>query len=187
MERKILLAGWCLTLPLYALSQDMASAGHAAPPVSDETKLINYEKIVEVADTKQDELFQRAVHWINAFYKNPGDVVREKNQDAGKILCKARFKIFNPPDKKGFVSDAGVVQYTLTLLFKDGKYKYQLTEFNWKQLSYYPAERWMNTGSPTYSPSYPHYLAQIDDFATKAMADLEQTLAVKKKEKKSDW
>ncbi len=166
-------------------AQDLAQAGTL--PIDGESKLISYEKIVDVADTKKSDLFERAVTWINDFYPNPADVVREKNPEMGRILCKARFKIFNPADKNGVTTDAGVVQYTLTLLFKDGKYKYKFTEFNWKQLSYYPAERWMDTTSPTYQEVYAKYLGQIDEYTAKASAELQATLAVKKREKKSEW
>ena len=156
-------------------------------PVDEETKLITYDKVVDVPETKKNDLFDRAVNWINAYYKNPTDVVREKNNDAGKIVCKARFKISNQPDKSGFSTDAGVVQYTLTLLFKDNKYKYGLSQINWKQLSYYPAERWMDTTSPSYSTSYSWYLKQVDDQLKNILAELEKNMALKKKEKKEDW
>ncbi len=157
------------------------------PPVSEETNLITYEKAVDATELKKGDLFEKAIAWINDYYKNPTDVIREKNADAGKIVCKARFKIFNEPDKNGTVTDAGVVQYTLTLLFKDAKYKYQFSEFNWKQLSYYPVERWMNSDSPSYSKSFPYYLRQVDEYAKKTIAELEKFMMAKKKSKKDDW
>lgn len=156
-------------------------------PVNEETKLITYEKVVTVEETKRDEIFERAVLWANTFYKNPTDVIREKNPEAGKIVCKARFKISNPPDKEGFATDAGVVQYTLTILFKDFKYKYEITEINWKQLSYYPIERWMDSTSPSYNKSYAHYLQFTDEKVKEILADLEKNLANKPKKEKKDW
>lgn len=169
-----------------ATAQELASAAQTLP-TNAETKLINYEKVVEVPETKKNELFERAIMWATEFYKNPADVIREKNPDAGKIVCKARFKISNEKNKDGVATDAGVVQYTLTLLFKDGKYKYEVTEFNWKQLSYYPVERWSETSSQTYNPAYAYYLRQVDDYTLRTIADLEKNMAMKKKEKKNDW
>lgn len=156
-------------------------------PVSEETKLITYEKVIPVDEAKRDEIFERAVLWANTFYKNPADVIREKNLDAGKIVCKARFKISNPPDKEGFATDAGVVQYTLTILFKDFKYKYELTQINWKQLSYYAIERWMDYSSPSYNKSYAHYLQITDEKAKEILSDLEKNLANKPKKEKKEW
>lgn len=169
-----------------SVAQEVARAG-AMLPIDEESKRINFEKIVDVEDTKKDDLFDRAVAWIESYYKNPADVVREKNRDLGKITCKARFKIFNRADKDGLATDAGVVQYTLIILFKDGKYKYQLTDYNWKQLSYYPAERWMDTSSSTYNDAYAHYLDQVDEYTAKTTGELEVSMAEKKKEKKSLW
>jgi hypothetical protein len=159
-------------------------------PIDNETRLITYDKVVTLTDlkeSKKDDLYNKALAWANAFYKNPTDVIREKNQEAGKIVCKARFKIQNEKDKSGFASDAGVVQYTLTLMVKDGRYRYQISAFNWKQLSYYPIERWLDASSPSYNPSYAYYLIQVNDYAYSLIADLEKFMAAKKKEKKDDW
>ena len=169
-----------------SFAQDMASL-NSTLPVNDESKLISFEKVLEVPEVKKNEIFDRAMNWISAYYKNPTDVIRERNPDAGKILCKARFKIFNEPNKDGIATDAGVIQYTLTLQFKDGKYKYEITEFNWKQLSYYPIERWLNTSSPSYNKAYEYYLLQVNDYSFKTIADLEKNMAIKKKEKKENW
>ncbi|HKR04873.1 MAG TPA: DUF4468 domain-containing protein, partial [Bacteroidia bacterium] len=119
-------------------------------PVNTETKLISYNKVVPVDSIDKNELYQRALNWANTFYKNPTDVIREKDPAAGKIVCKHRFKITNPPRKDGFVKDAGLVIYTLSLQFKDGRYKYDLTEINWKTISYYPIEKWMDTKANGY-------------------------------------
>ena len=77
-----------------------------------------------------------------------------------KITGKPRFKIYNAPDKTGLKTDAGLVQYTITLAVKEGRFRYELTEFNWKQLSYYPCERWMDTKSQTHLPVYNDYLTR---------------------------
>lgn len=159
-------------------------------PIDNETKLITYDKVVSLTDlkeSKRDDLYNKALAWANAFYKNPNDVIREKNQESGKIVCKARFKIQNEKDKSGFASDAGVIQYTMILMVKDGRYRYQLSAFNWKQLSYYPIERWLDASSPSYSPSFAYYLIQVNDYAYSLIADLEKFMAMKKKEKKDDW
>ncbi len=181
-----------LTLRLYAQSPDTIATEGPRPfcPIDNETKKITYDKIVTITDPKEsrkDQLFNKAIAWAQSFYKNPTDVIREKNADAGKIVCKARFKIMNKPDRSGFASDAGVVQYTLTLLVKDGKYRCQLTDFNWKQLSYYPIERWLDSSSPSYTPSFAYYLIQVNDYAYRLIDELERFMTAKKKEKKDDW
>ena len=156
--------------------------------IDKETKLISYSKVVPVDSINKKELYHRAMIWIKAYYKNPADVVRENDSVAGKIVCKHRFHFSNPPDKEYFKKDAGLVQYTLTLQFKDNRYKYDLTQINWKQLSYYPVERWMDTKGPDYIKDYDYFLIQTDETVKKILASLEQAMTVNSvKEKKDDW
>src|SRR4051812_39320554 len=97
-----------------------AQTANSKLPVDETTKLITYTGISEIAGVGKDSLFNKALAWCNAYYKNPSDVIREKNTEEGKIVCKARFMIKNQADKNGTVTDAGNVMYTMTLNFKDG-------------------------------------------------------------------
>lgn len=157
-------------------------------PVDEATKLISYNKVKEVANVSKDELYKRALNWANTYYKNPTDVIRENNREEGKIVCKARYKIMNPADKKGFATEAGVVMYTLNLQFKDGRYKYELTEINWKQQSYYPIEKWIDTKSAAYKPEFDFYLKQVDDSTKEIISSLDKALRTNTvSDKKDDW
>ncbi len=155
-------------------------------PMDATTKLITYTDVVEMAGTK-DELYGKALAWCNTYFKNPADVIREKNMEEGSILCKARYKISNPPDKKGFSTDAGVVQYTLKLAFKEGKYKYTITEINWKQTSYYPCEKWMDTTSKQWLPEFDFYLQQVNEQSKAIAKDMEKSMKATAVIKKDDW
>lgn len=155
-------------------------------PIDEQSKLITYTNVVEVNGPKT-ELYNRALSWANTFYKNPADVIREKDATAGKIVCKGRFKLMDEPDKKGFQKDQGNVQYTLTIEAKEGKYRYKLSELNWKQTSYYAAERWMDTKNQYYVKAWDFYLKYADENAKKIVADLEQAMKEGPKVKKDDW
>ncbi len=156
-------------------------------PVDETTKLITYTKVVEAEAYNKDTLFTRALDWCNTYYKNPADVIREADSTGDKIVCKARFKISNPADKKEVVTDAGAVMYTLNLEFRDGRYKYEVTEINWKMTSYYPIERWMDTGSDTYKPVYDYYLQQVDEKIKEMLKDLDKAMHAKVIVKKDNW
>ncbi|MEP7169266.1 MAG: DUF4468 domain-containing protein [Bacteroidota bacterium] len=165
-----------------------ANSQNSKLPVDSLTKLISYNKVVQADSIDRKELYMRAFTWANTFYKNPGDVIREKDAAGGKIVCKARFKLTNPPNKDGFEKDAGDVMYTLTIQLKDGRYKYELSQINWKQISYFPAERWMDTKAPGYAKEYDYYLKKTDETVKKVIADLEKGMTVStKKVKKDDW
>lgn len=155
-------------------------------PVDEVSKLITYEKVTEVAGAKE-QLFEKALAWCSSYYKNPGDVIREQDMDAGKIVCKARYKIKNPEDKKGLATDAGNVMYTMTLEFKEGRYRCIITEINWKQQSYYPIERWQDTTAQSWKPEFAYYLQQVDETSKEVMKDLEKAMKTVAPVKKDDW
>lgn len=165
-------------LSFQALAQ--APKSTARMPIDETSKLITYSKVNEVAGQSKDVLFDRALEWATGYYKNPTDVIREKDKEGGKMVCKARYKISNPPDKKGVSTDAGLVQYTLNIQFKEGRYKYELTEINWKQISYYPAEKWMDTANAYYKPEFEFYLQQVDQQSKEILKSLEKACAVAK-------
>jgi hypothetical protein len=73
-------------------------------PIDEETGLITYQEVVEEEGTKQ-EYFNRAIGWINSYYKNPVDVTKTRDPQSGIIKGIHRFKIKNT-DETGFESDA---------------------------------------------------------------------------------
>ena len=184
-RKSVVLTVFTLLYTLMLSAQDITPV--VKLPTNDESKLITYEKVQEVAGVDQGELYRRALQWCMTYFKNPADVIREKDSLDGKIVCKARFKISNPADKKGLATDAGQVQYTLNLMFKDGRYRYILTEFNWKGQSYYPIERWMDTEAQSYKTVFNHYLQQTDDKAKELLKDLDKAMKTAEVVKTDEW
>ncbi len=157
-------------------------------PVDADTKLITYKAVVEIPDAPAGELQQRAFIWAHAYYKNPADVIRERDTVAGKMVCRARLKISNEPDKKGVVTEAGLIEYTLKLEFKENRFRYTLSEINWKQKSYYPVERWMDASASGYQPSYVYYLQQTDELMQQVVKELDKGMKQPSTRiKKDDW
>jgi hypothetical protein len=160
----------------------------AAPqlPVDSITKKITYEGVVEVKDAKAELLYKRALAWFNSHYPNPKEAIRENDSLKFKIVGKPRFKIFNPADKSGLKTDAGLVQYTITVACKDGRYRYEISEFNWKQVSYYACEKWMDTKDQYYTPAMADYLTQLDTYTKDSIKSLTDALAKDKAVKDRD-
>jgi hypothetical protein len=157
-------------------------------PVDSITHLITYEAVTQVPGATAEILYKRALDWFNSYYKNPAEVIRENDAAKGKIVGKSRFRIYNPPDKEGTKTDVGLVQYTITVGAKEGRFKYELTEFNWKQLSYYPLEKWMDTKGQMYTPVYNHYLTQTDDYVKELVKNLKNAIMNDKPVKdKDNW
>ncbi|HQV00422.1 MAG TPA: DUF4468 domain-containing protein, partial [Bacteroidia bacterium] len=136
----------------------------------------------------KEQLYDKAFTWLMGYYKNPSDVLREKDRETGTMLLKARFKIFNPTDKKNdVITPAGDVQYSLKLEFRNGRCRYKLTEINWKQPSYYAIERWQDKTQQSYQPNYDYYLKQTDENCKKIAADFTKAITAVKEVKKDEW
>lgn len=156
------------------------------PPIDSITKLITYEKVVDVKGSTANILYNRINDWFHSYYKNPTEVIRENDSIKFRIVGKPRFRMSNPADKSGTKTDGGTVQYTITVAMKDNRFKYELTEFNWKQLSYYPSEKWMDTKSASYLPVYNDYLIQLDKTANEVINAVIQAATHDKSTKDKD-
>ncbi|MBP6511848.1 MAG: DUF4468 domain-containing protein [Bacteroidia bacterium] len=184
MQKQILMVMMVLLLtPIANFAQENTST----LPLDPKTNLITFTEVKEVGNTTSMELYQRALAWASTFYKNPTDVIRERDSVNGSILCKARFKISNPADKKTPVTDAGNVMYTLKLQFKEGRYRYELTEINWKQQSYFASERWMDKTSSSYQPNFESYLQQTQTEVNRILSSLEKAMTTAPSAKTDDW
>ncbi len=179
------IAALLFLLPVLVYAQDVKQA--VKPPMDDTNEKITYAKVVELKGKGPGDLYHNALLWANSYYKNPGDVIRERDSVNGKIVCKARFKIMNPPDKKGFAAEAGNVMYTLTLQFKEGRYRYEMTDFNWKQQSYYACERWMDKAKASYEPRFDFFIEQIHTKALEVTTNLEKNMPALPSAKTDDW
>ena len=112
-------------------------------------------------------------------------MIREKDSVNMKISGIHRFKITK--EVKGVKNDAGMVQYTINVAAKDGKYRYEVTKINWKQTSYYGIEKWMDKSAASYDPQYESFLAQTDQFVKGLIENLKKGMADTGAKKSEDW
>lgn len=159
-----------------------------AMPVDSITRLITYEEVIEMKDLKAEIMYARILAWFRSYYKNPTEVIRENDSLKFRVVGKPRFKIYNPADKEGTKTDAGLVQYTLTVAAKDGRFKYEFTAYNWKQQSYYACERWLDTKAQLYTPLYNDYLLQVETYTKETINSLKNAVTKEKPVKdKDNW
>ncbi len=152
----------------------------AKMPVDTDTKLITYKEVVTTTGTPAD-LFIRAIAWVNKQYKNAADATKVRDPETGLIEIIHRFEITKVD--KGTTLLAGVVDYSLKLELKDGRYRYTISSFNLKSVSRQPIEQWLDKNSQTYTPAWDDYLKQLDDQTRKLIEGLKlamQPPAVKK-------
>jgi hypothetical protein len=159
-------------------------AQKAAIPVDEDTKLITYKEVVQ-QEGEVNKLYNTAIAWINANYKNPNEVTTIREPENGKLVLNHRFKLFNI-DKKDLKTDAGVINYTLKLEFKPNKYRYIFTDFTLQAISKFPLERWLNKDDPQYSPACENWLYQVDTTVNGIIKSLKKGM-VPKIEKPDEW
>lgn len=162
-----LLAGIFLFTCLNATAQKTQPVVPPSLPVDSITKKITYEKVVEVKNASAGQLYSRINDWFKSYYKNPTEVIRENDSTKFRIVGKPRFRMSNPT-----VGKDEQVQYTITVAARDGRFKYELTDFNWKQISYYACEHWIDTKAAGYSPAYNEYLLNLDKTANEVIGAL---------------
>ena len=157
-----------------------------AMKVDAKTNLIIYSEVPEVPGTK-DELFDRAMKWGSGNYKNFAEKLRKQDKPAGSMEIFARFP-FYAYDKKGnkTTSRQGLAQYTLTIMFKDGRYKYTVTDLNFKATSYQPLEAWLDREDPN-ARNHSFYLTDIDAEIVETIDSLKKAMAFADAKSEDDW
>jgi hypothetical protein len=153
-------------------------------PIDEDSKLITYKEVVQQTGTRQ-ELFNRAIEWINKTYKNPADVTKVRNPESGIIELIHRIELTY--DEKGVTRSGGIVDYNLKIELKEGRYRYTFTNFNLKQASRVPIEKWMDKTDKNYTPACDNYLAQVDEATRKLIETLKKGMEPPAAKKEDIW
>jgi len=153
-------------------------------PVDPDTKLISYKEVVTVPGTPA-ELFNRAIEWVNKQYKNPVDATKVRDQASGVIEIIHRIEITRI--EQGATLLAGRVDYSMKLEMKEGRYRYIITNFTWRDMSRRPLEQFMDKKDQSYIPAWDDYLKQVDDFTHKLIESLKQGMQAPAEKKPDQW
>jgi hypothetical protein len=170
-----------------------AQAQVAAPkmPVDEITQLITYTDVVEEKGLNKDTLYNRALRWFKSFYKNPTDAIKKADAEARTIEGGYRFQIQkpDPASKKqpAPMVNAGLVNYKISVMCKDGRFKYEIKNISWQQASVYPIEKWMDAKAAGYDPVFAVYLKQVDDYMKELIQSLERTIETEPLKKQEEW
>ena len=153
-------------------------------PVDPETKKITYKEVVTVAGTPA-ELFNRAIEWTNKQYKNPVDATKVRDQASGVIEIIHRIELKRK--EQGATLTAGIVDYSMKLEMKDGRFRYTITNFNVKDISRQPLEHYMDKLDQSYIPAWDDYLKQVDDYTRKMIESLKLGMQAPAPKKPDTW
>ena len=152
--------------------------------LDEKTNYVMYTAVVQQAGTGA-ELYVKAMDWFKSAYKSPTEVIREK-EDGKVIMGRGRFRLQRQNPETGKIAPEGIVQYNLTLRFKDGRYQYMITKINWRQASYYGIEKWVAENEKSYHAQFAEYLVQTNDHINSLIKELKKGMAVTEA-KEEDW
>lgn len=181
MKKSVLIFSFTLISAVYG---KFAFSQNAAVPIDEDTKLITYKAVIQ-QEGDINKLYITAIAWVNANYKNPNEVTTIREPENGKLVLNHRFKIFDV-DKKGFRTDAHVINYTLKLEFKPNKYRYIFTDFSLATTSKFPLERWLDKNDLQYTPTCDNYIFQVDTTVNGIIKSLKKGM-VPKIAKPDEW
>jgi len=95
-------------------------------PIDSVTKKVMFTGIVDMPQTPQKTLYQRAKEWFITSYNSGKDVIQLDAPETGKIIGKG-FKSFNRLSSN-FDYIPSKLWYTVTITARDGKFKYIITD-----------------------------------------------------------
>ncbi len=161
-------------------------------PIDEETKTITYSEVINVdSSITKSELYSRGREWFAKAYKSSTDVIQMEDRESGKIIGKALMVVYHKA--LGMALESGQINYTISLYCKDGRYKYEVTDFI--HTSNYESgrvktscDRMTSETRKMYRKVYTYYLIQLDENIRGLIADLKNSMNVKStKKNKDDW
>jgi len=144
--------------------------------IDEKTEMVVYNEVVQQKGTK-GALYDKALAWAMKYYKNPSNVLREKDKENGSLVAKSRFYTYYTDPKKGTKTRMGTIEYTLTFSFKEGRYRYEITKINFKAQSYQGVEQWIERNQKEYNYATASYLVQVDEELKKVIGDFKSGIA----------
>ena len=174
-------------IPFGAFSQKNTELSWPNMSLDATTNLITYTGVPEVSSVSATDMYDRAMAWTASYYKNHTEKLRKTDRQAGEMEIFGRFAIF-AYDKKGVktTSRQGLIQYTLTIRFRDGRFKYTITKVNYKASSYQPLEAWLDRDNPN-ARNHAFYLTDIDAELRNVISSMTDAISKVPNAPTDDW
>lgn len=153
-----------------------------------------YSEVVDLPGLSKDEIYSMARMWFVEAYKNPQKVLQIQDKESGEIVGKGNTKYYSKI-WMGAEGSKGVINYTVKIFIKDGKYKYEITDFIHKGITY---DYGLITDSKEYDGSYKLYKSHgnkvwtelksiCEDEKDFIIASLKSSMLKTNKVTNSDW
>lgn len=158
-------------------------------PTDSVTGKIVYKEVVEVDSATKGELFDLGKAWFVDAFKSANDVIQNENKEKGEVTGKGLSKL-SVEIETGYKDQTAVISlnlyYTISIKFKDGKYKYEI--YNIYVSSYLDGKTY-ETSFETYAASSTksqiEIAAEIDSEIRRIISSIKSALV--KEESDEDW
>lgn len=178
----------------FLLIPDLFGQPNPNLPIDEGTKRITYSGVVTVDSTiSQYELYSRGREWFAKTYNSATDVIQMEDKEAGKIIGKALMPVYWKA--LGMSGEGGHIRYTISVYFKDGKFRYEIADFIHEErnpesgrIFRTSCEEMMRESRKQRKKITDGYLSQLDANVKELIVDLTNSLSVKPIAKKEeDW
>ena len=159
-------------------------------PIDEETNKITYTGIVEMPfEIDKDLLYSRGVEWFAKSYNSAQNVLQMQDKENGKLIGRALFNVYHKG--LGMTFESGHINYTISLFFKDNRYKYEITDFIHTSnvesgMIKTSCDEMRFSTKKLYKKVYDYYFEQLDNNIKSLVIDLKQFMN-KKSESNDDW
>ena len=109
----------------------------------DENGNLNFNEVIQIDNTKKDELYIRSKQFFVDTFKSANDVIQMDDKEAGVVIGKGYNDIYI---KIMGVNNAVQMWYTIKIQSKEGRYKYEIYDIYFK---IYPSQYGGSTEATT--------------------------------------
>lgn len=141
-------------------------------PIDEDTKLITYKEVITEKGTAQ-ELYERAMTWAKSFYKNTGEVIKSNDPEKKEINFYSSVRIYSH-QKDGSKLTKNIVYYNFKLECKEGRYRYTITDFNYRATAAAPIEVWLDKTNKKWDAECFVNLQEVDEQIKTLINSLEE-------------
>lgn len=158
--------------------------------IDEKTNKITYTGIVELpSEIDKDQLYSRGVAWFATTYNSAQNVLQMQDKENGKLIGRALFDVYHKGI--GMTFESGHINYTISLFFKDNRYKYEITDFMHTSniesgMIKTSCDEMRFSTKKLYTKVYNYYFEQLDNNMKSLIIDLKQFMN-KQSESDDDW
>ncbi len=183
--KKIILISLFFVLPSLVFAQKNKPVAPVLP-MDTETNMVSYSAVVDATGETQKEMYARAIKWVKEFYPIPSSVFQVQDSVNMKIVCKGKFDAKRTL-KNGTQQTAERIIYTLTIQFKEGRYKYEITKVLIQGATSVPVEKYFDENDPAAEDHFAT-LTSVDEHLTNIANSLKTRMEQPSvKVKKDEW